>query len=206
MQTADGAEVHFGVNHLGHFCLVDLLTPKLKASAPSRVVVVSSSLMNAGKLDLDNFDLASGRQLSPEEQQKRSFVPAGYADSKLMNALFAKELGRRLGPSNVHVSCICPGWCYTELPRHVDFPWHRKLLMLPVTALMLRSSERGSHNIVQAVVEDPEGLPPGGFYRECALADSENAKLDAMQVDRLRLWHFSEQLVWQIIGRKGAQV
>ena len=89
-QTEDHLEMNTGVNHLGHFLLTNLLISNLK-----RVVVVSSGLMMSGKIDMDDSrQFIDGRK--PKEGEKGpKHAPIGYCDSKLMNAVFARELAER---------------------------------------------------------------------------------------------------------------
>jgi len=186
-KTENGFEIHAGVNHLGHFFLVQLL---LSGSSPSRVVTVSSSLMNQARLDLEGIDhFREGRMPEPG---KRSHAPTGYCDSKMMNALFARELGKRGGVTSV---AVCPGWCYTQLARHVKMPAYVKLLIAPFAFMFMRSAWRGAQNILQAVVEERENLEQGGFYRECKLATQEMKKLEAMDKDAELLWKMSEAIL-----------
>jgi len=87
-KTVDGFESHFGVNHLGHFLLTNLLLDRLKASAPSRIVVVSSMAHRMAKVK-DEFD--------PREGYSGVYDwMAVYGYSKLCNIAFAHELDRRL--------------------------------------------------------------------------------------------------------------
>ena len=84
-ETEDGFELQFGVNHLGHFLLTNLLMDLIKAAAPSRIINVSSFAHELAKLDFD--DLMS----------KRSYTMIGvYANTKLANILFSLELSKRL--------------------------------------------------------------------------------------------------------------
>ena len=97
-KTKDGFELHIGTNHLGHFLLTNLLLDLLKATAPSRVVVVSSLFHIAGKIrknDL-NFD-------------KFYFRWFAYGSSKLANILFSNELANRLEGTGVTVNSLHPG-------------------------------------------------------------------------------------------------
>jgi len=191
--TDEGHEVHTGTNHLGHFLLVSLLTDRLRESAPSRVVMVSSSLMNQAKLDLENTDhFGKGRQPEPGS---RTFAPTGYCDSKMMNALFAQEFGRRLSGTGVTSVAVCPGWCYTQLARHVHIPFIKKIMFAPFAFMFMRSAWRGSQNILQAVLEESDKLEQGGFYRECKLATNEMKKLEGMADVSTQLWEVSEGLV-----------
>jgi len=192
MKTSDGFEIHAGVNHLGHFLLTNLLLDKLEESAPSRVVVVSSALQSSGRLDFSSHDhFKEGRQPGPDS---KAFAPTGYCDSKLMNALFAKELAVRLQGKGVNTVALCPGWCYTQLARHVHIPAYKKILFMPFAFMFMRSAWRGAQNIVQAVVEDDQNLVSGGFYKECKIATTENAKLDNLTDTGLQLWEISQKL------------
>lgn len=192
-KTQDGFEVHAGTNHLGHFLLTSLLLDRLAESQPSRVVVVSSSLMNQGTLDFTTHDhFVQGRL--PDPSQPKGRVPIGYCDSKLMNALFVKELAVRTQGRGVTAVCICPGWCYTELARHVGMPLYKKLLFAPIAFMFMRSAARGAQNIINAVVEEEQALTHGGFYRECKLAQAEEVKLSSLQDLQQQLWEVSERL------------
>lgn len=99
--TEDGFEMQIGVNHLGHFLLTNLLLDLLTASAPSRIIVVSSSAHKFS--DINRDDLMS------EKSYNKIKV---YGQSKLANILFALELGRRLEGTNVTVNSCHPGESY----------------------------------------------------------------------------------------------
>lgn len=104
--TADGFEMQFGTNHLGHFALTGLLLPAIMAAPHARVVVVSSGLHERGTIDFDNLD------------GKRAYSPWGaYGQSKLANLLFAYELQRRFTAAGVNALAAGshPGWAATNL-------------------------------------------------------------------------------------------
>lgn len=111
-ETADGFEMHFGVNHLGHFALTGLLMPALRESPAARVVTVSSGLHMVGSLNFDNLGWERGynRWLA-------------YGRSKLANLLFTYELQRKLESSGSPVRAMAahPGYAATELQRHAGF-------------------------------------------------------------------------------------
>jgi NAD(P)-dependent dehydrogenase (short-subunit alcohol dehydrogenase family) len=108
-RTADGFELQFGTNHLGHFLLTNLLLPKLISSSPSRIVNLSSGAHRRGGINWDdpNYDT---REYAPWES---------YGQSKSANILFAIELDRRLGAKGVHAYSVHPGVIATELDRYL---------------------------------------------------------------------------------------
>jgi len=99
-ETADGFEMTFGVNHLGHFLLTDLLRDRLVETSPARVVVLSSFVHRLAVGGLMRADLQAA-------DRYRGFPT--YCRSKLANTLFALELARRLDGTGVTVNCVHPG-------------------------------------------------------------------------------------------------
>jgi light-dependent protochlorophyllide reductase len=108
-KTEDGFESTFGVNHLGHFLLTNLLLPDLKKSAPSRVVVVSSLAHIPGKVPGADPKFVWTMQ-DMESQKDLDLV---YKNSKLANVWFTFELARRMEGTGVTVNAICPGFIPT---------------------------------------------------------------------------------------------
>jgi NAD(P)-dependent dehydrogenase (short-subunit alcohol dehydrogenase family) len=108
-KTKQGFETQLGTNHLGHFALTGRLLPLLRRTPGSRVVVVSSGVHHAGRIDFD--DLNFGRR------PYRAWV--GYCQSKLANLLFALELRTRLeqAGADTRVTAAHPGWTATDLQR-----------------------------------------------------------------------------------------
>jgi NAD(P)-dependent dehydrogenase (short-subunit alcohol dehydrogenase family) len=111
-KTAGGFEMQFGVNHVAHFLLFQLLKDTLLASSTaglkSRVVALSSSGHRAGGIHFDNYSLAG------------EYDPwTAYDQSKIANNLFVNELDRRYGPQGLHGLSVHPGVIMdTELSRH----------------------------------------------------------------------------------------
>jgi len=185
-QTEDGLEVNVGVNHLGHFLLTNLLIGKIQ-----RIVIVSSGLMMQGKVDMDDSrQFIDGRKVQDGERVPKH-APIGYCDSKLMNAIFARELALR--HKDITVISVGPGWCKTELARNVYIAWYKKLLLAPIALLFMRSSKEGSQNIIQAVLEDSSYFQSGHFYRDFQLAKRENEKVDNLMSLSSQLWTISEE-------------
>ena len=89
-RTADGHEMHFGVNHLGHFLLTNLLLPQMRNKDDARIINVSSALYKRTELGfIHNID--DEKNYSPSQ---------AYAGSKLANIMFTRELSERLPPGN----------------------------------------------------------------------------------------------------------
>jgi retinol dehydrogenase 14 len=97
-QTADGVEHTFALNHLAPFLLTNLLLDRLKASAPARVVTVSSGAQSMGRIDFD--DLQGTRNYSGQR---------AYSQSKLASIMFTNELARRLEGTGVTATAVHPG-------------------------------------------------------------------------------------------------
>ncbi|XP_058054904.1 retinol dehydrogenase 14-like [Anopheles bellator] len=152
--THEGYEIHYGVNHLGQFLLVDLLKKRLLEQG-TRVVVVSSRMHEIeAEIDFDNL----GRWVEYDSRLNRL-----YNNSKLMNFYYARELYKR--GFNVHV--LCPGLCHTDFFRHYDPKWYHYLIFSPIVWLMLRSGEQGAQNIIFAATESattPERNPVTGYF------------------------------------------
>jgi NAD(P)-dependent dehydrogenase (short-subunit alcohol dehydrogenase family) len=108
--TSDSFETQLGTNHIGHFLLTGLLTPALVASAPSRVVVLSSAAHTIAGVDFED-PMFERREYEPWQ---------AYGQSKTANALFALELDRRLAKQGVSAYSVHPGMIMTELSRHLN--------------------------------------------------------------------------------------
>ena len=183
-ETEDGFEETFGVNHLGHFLLTDLLLERLRASAPARVVVVSSNAHKGAKRGLDFGDLQSERQYRWME---------AYSKSKLANISFTRELARRLDSTGITVNALHPGFVRSDFGRGGDlggvYGWGIKYLASPFAS----SPERGARTTIYlASSPDVDGVTGGYFYKCRPAVPSAAAQDDAAA---RRLWDASEQLV-----------
>lgn len=192
-RTADGFEVHLGVNHLGHFALTGLLLDAVLAAPAGRVVTVSSLGHRYGTIHLDDLQLTSGRH-------RRN---APYFQSKLANLVFAHELQRRLAAAGAPALSVAahPGNAHTELIR--DFPlWKRVVAhprLRPLNGWLLQPAATGALATVRAAVDplarggDCYG-PPGRaqFTGHPVRVDTSPDSHDE-EVAR-RLWAESERL------------
>ena len=160
--TADGFELTFGVNHLGHFLLTAELTGKLVESAPSRVITVASRAHRR----------ARGIDFDAVQRPTRSF--SGYPEyqvSKLANVLFASELARRLGPEGVTSCSLHPGVIASDVWRRV--PWPLDSLM----KLFMKSNVEGAQTSIHCATTGE--LENGGYYSEGELATPSKPARDA---------------------------
>lgn len=206
-KTKDGLEIHFGVNHLAHFELVERLLAHLASmdDEKSRIVFVSSSLSEQGKLNLETQDFVrDGRQEEEEtekgdgQNKKSSIIPTGYSDSKLMNAMACKHLDTLL-PSHITTYAVCPGFCRSSLGRHVEFPWYKKMMIGPVFLMIQRTAVQGAQNILFCTLEDKDKLQSGAMYRDGVILTSVMDHMASFGMDApKKLWDISEKLSREI--------
>lgn len=151
-KTEDGFELAIGVNHVGHALLILLLLDALKASAPSRVVIVASK--GHRKIDAIDFD-----QVHRETKTMTGF--SEYAQSKAMNIMFARELGRRLEGTSVTTYSLHPGVVASDVWRRV--PWPFRALM----KLRMISNEEGAQTTLHCATAPALAKETGHYYDEC---------------------------------------
>lgn len=176
--SRDGLELTFGVNHMGHFLLTQLLRERLVASAPARVVTVASRAHQwAPGLDWDALRRPT-RSLTGIRE---------YMVSKLANVLFSAELGRQLAGSGVSSYAVHPGVVDTEIWRQVP------RLLRPLLKLRgLRDPEQGAQTTLYCALQAPQ-QETGCYYADSALKSP--SKLAQDQRLAAELWRFSEQLL-----------
>uniref|UniRef100_H9EVT6 NADP-retinol dehydrogenase n=1 Tax=Macaca mulatta TaxID=9544 RepID=H9EVT6_MACMU len=183
--TEDGFEMQFGVNHLGHFLLTNLLLDKLKASAPSRIINLSSLAHVAGHIDFDDLNW----------QTRKYNTKAAYCQSKLAIVLFTKELSRRLQGSGVTVNALHPGVARTELGRHTGIhgSTFSSTMLGPIIWLLVKSPELAAQpSTYLAVAEelaDVSGKYFDGLKQKAPAPEAED------EVVARRLWAESARLV-----------
>jgi len=183
-KTAQGFELQFGVNHLGHFALTGALLPLVQATEGSRVVVVSSTAANRGPMHFDDLQF----------EKRRYSRWLAYGQSKLANQLFAMELQRRLraAGSSVLVTAAHPGWTATALQR-------TSVLARVIGRFVAMQPPQGALPTLRAAT-DPDAAP-GDYYGPDGLFQLRGYPKRVAMVkrarnahDAVRLWKLSENL------------
>jgi NAD(P)-dependent dehydrogenase (short-subunit alcohol dehydrogenase family) len=176
--TKDGFEHVFAVNHLAPFLLTNLLLPKLTGSAPARVITVTSDAHSAAKLDLDDPSLEHGWD------SWRS-----YANSKLANILFTRELAHRLDGTGVTANCAHPGVVRTGFGRE-----SKPLMRFGMTLArpFFLSPERGADTIVYLASSPDVAGETGGYYVKRQRREPSAAARD--DAAARKLWDISEKM------------
>ena len=201
-RTADGFEMQFGTNHLGHFLLTNLLVPLLKKGEHARIVTLSSRGHHISPMDFDD----------PNFDQRDYDKWVSYGQSKTANILFTVGLEKRLADQGIHALAVHPGGIMTNLSRHMSEQ--------DVADLMerIRKNAEARGEAPEPFKSIPQGAATtcwaatapqlegrGGLYCEnCQVAeiDDENTgggvrsyALDPAAADRL--WRLSEEMVGQ---------
>ncbi|MDG5775760.1 oxidoreductase [Haloarculaceae archaeon H-GB2-1] len=193
-ETADGFEMQFGVNHLGHFELTGRLLDLLRDSpGESRVVTTSSETHRGGAIDFEDL------------QHERSYSRWGaYAQSKLANLLFAYELQRRLDAAAASVvsTAVHPGYADTSLQRRgpeMEGSTLRLQAMRLANAVFAQSAAKGALPILYAAtaqaLDGGEYVGPGGLFGMRGLPEVGESSSRSRDRDLARrLWTVSEDL------------
>jgi len=190
--TADGFELQFGTNHLGHFALTGRLLPLLRRGATPRVVTVSSGAHHVGRIDFDNL------------QWERRYSPfIAYGASKLANLMFALELQRRSEVAGWGLMSLAahPGYARTDLIANgpgLD-SWMSKIGRTLIEPWASQSAAAGAlPQLFAATSPDAVG---GGYYGPSRLMELVGPPGPARVAQRARdratakrLWEVSEQL------------
>jgi NAD(P)-dependent dehydrogenase (short-subunit alcohol dehydrogenase family) len=192
-ETADGFEMQFGTNHLGHFALTGRIIDAMRDRAGSRVVTVSSTAHKPGRIDFD--DLMS----------QRSYKKWGaYSQSKLANLLFAFELQRRLATAGAETISVAahPGYSATNLQAVGPRESGNRLmgvLMSFGNRLFAQSDEDGALPSLYAATAP--GVHGGDYFGPSGFQESRGAPKKVESTARskdtdvaARLWEVSEQL------------
>jgi NAD(P)-dependent dehydrogenase (short-subunit alcohol dehydrogenase family) len=188
-ETADGFELQFGTNHLGHFALTARLLDRMEGRDDARVVTLSSGAHRIGKIDFDNLQREHGY-----------FRWTAYGQSKLANLLFALELDRRLRAAGSTVKSLAahPGYAATNL-QSAAAPLADRLLMKVTNTVLAQSAEMGALPTLYAATEP--GLEGGTFVGPDGIGEQRGhpkpvAPSSAARDESVarKLWEVSEEL------------
>nr|XP_006817025.1 PREDICTED: retinol dehydrogenase 13-like [Saccoglossus kowalevskii] len=183
-KTDDGFEMQFGVNHLGHFLLTNLLLDLLKKSSPSRIITVSSLAMETGQINFEDIN------------SEKNYVPwVAYCQSKLANVLFTRELSKKLEGSGVTANSLHPGIVATELGRYMnqDHSIWKPVLMKILYFMIFKTSQQGAQTTICLALDETLTNTSGVYFSDCVpkevppqARDDDTAK---------KLWDISSEMV-----------
>ncbi len=180
--TADGVELNFAVNHLAPFLLTRELLPLLEASAPARIVTVSSGMYAMVK-ELDVGDL-----VNPERFDWKD----AYARSKLCNILFTRELARRQEGTGVTANCLHPGVIDTGFGGDGDLGGITEI-GFAVMKWFLPGPDKGARTSVYLASSTEVDGVSGEYFVKC-----RREEVSALARDEglaRRVWELSEERV-----------
>jgi WW domain-containing oxidoreductase len=183
LKTRYGVELQFLVNHLGHFSLVNQLLDRVRDGSGRIVVVSSSAAVRQASAQGIMFDNLDGR---------RFYNPGTfYGQSKLANALFARELSRRVSARGIAVNSLNPGATRgTRLNQHVN---PRMKILLAAATVFMRSAPRGAATQALLAASPRVAGITGEHWQNCRIVAGHPLLQDAALAQRL--WQASEEII-----------
>jgi NAD(P)-dependent dehydrogenase (short-subunit alcohol dehydrogenase family) len=179
--TTDSLEMTFAVNYLAPFLLTNLLLEKLIASAPARIVNVSSESHRSGYIRMDDLQLEKGYR-----------IMRAYGQSKLAVVLFTYELARRLQGTGVSANCLHPGFVATNIGQNGVGAVGRSITKLIFSISGISPEEGAKTSIYLASSPEIEGVT-GKYFAKCIPVQSAPISYD--KTLQRQLWEESEKLV-----------
>lgn len=188
-RTAEGCELQFGTNHIGHFLWTCLLAPALKAPG-ARVVNLSSAGHKAGSVDFDD----------PHYERREYEKWEAYGQAKTANVLFSVGLSKR----GIHANAVHPGGILTNLGRHMEESDYEYLSSSPqMKDMEFKSVEAGAATSVWAATSPALADKSGLYLEDCQISHPVTEDnpgfgyapyaLDAVAAEKL--WQLSEEIV-----------
>jgi retinol dehydrogenase-14 len=177
--TADGLERTFAVNHLAPFLLTSLLLDRLTASAPARIVTVSSGAHARGRIDFG--DLQGERNYSGQR---------AYSQSKLANVMFTYELARRLQGTGVTATVLHPGVVRTSFGAEDQAAYFAAVI--GVARLFMKTPAQGAATSIYLASSPEVGGITGQYYANRKPRTSSKASCDTTAA--AQLWQASASL------------
>ena len=179
LESIDGIEMTFALNHLNYFLLTNLLIETIKASAPARIVNVSSAAHQNASIDFDDL------------QDKHNYSSwQAYGQSKLANILFTYELARRLEGTGVTVNALHPGFVATNFGAN-NAGFLGTLVRRFMNLFSIDVETGAQTSIYLAASAEVEGVTGKYFVKQQAVASSE---ISYDQTTAKRLWEISEEM------------
>ena len=164
-RTADGFESTIAVSYFGHFLLTELLLDTLKATAPSRMVIVSSvvhagSPKNRPQLALDDLNY-----------ERRDFNNMrAYREAKVATVLYAKELAERLAGTGVSAFSVHPGWARSNFGSGGGLPMRIAMaIMRPLSRLVNDSNEESAQTTLHCLLSDDAPQHSGAYFSQWSI-------------------------------------
>jgi len=178
--TVDGYEEVFAVNHLAPFLLTNLLLPRLRAGAPSRIIVMSSYEHRRGYIRWDDL-----------QSERFYFSQQAYARSKLANVLFVYALARRLEGTGVTVNAVNPGLVRTNIG--MESGWLIRTAKRFLDRFRGLTPQEGADTCIWLAVAPEVATVTGRYFERRHATRSSRASYDVRAQERL--WRLSEELV-----------
>jgi NAD(P)-dependent dehydrogenase (short-subunit alcohol dehydrogenase family) len=179
--TVEGLEMSFAVNYLAPFLLTNLLLDVLKASAPARIVNISSEAHEAGYIKMDDL------------QAKKHYRPMrAYGQSKLSLVLFTYELARKLEGTGVTANCLHPGFVATNIGQGGLGLIGRTVAKFILSLVGISPEEGAKTSIYLASSPDVEGITGKYFVKSIP---KESAPISYDESLQRQLWEESAKLV-----------
>jgi len=192
--TAEGVEVQFGSNHVGHFLLTNLLMPGLEAAAGegARVVNLSSMGWGLGEVRFDDYNFNNGK-----DWEKWT----AYGQSKTANILFARGLAKKLKAKGIQAFSLHPGGINTNLGREVDFEGEMGDLVkmfndrgyVKVDSMDFKDLAQGTSTTLVAALDPALKDHSGAFLWDCQIKETAEYTTKPEYVEKL--WELSERIV-----------
>jgi NAD(P)-dependent dehydrogenase (short-subunit alcohol dehydrogenase family) len=177
--SVDGIEMTFALNHLASLLLTNLLLDTIKASAPARIINVSSGAHTSGKIEFDNL------------QGEREYSPKAYDNSKLANILFTMELARRLEGTGVTGNALHPGFTSTGFGK--NNPGFLMNIIRAVVPLIARSPEKGAETSIYLASSPEVQTITGKYFVDCKVTQPAPQAADSAVAKKL--WDVSAEMV-----------
>lgn len=181
-RQVQGLEMHFVVNHLGHFLLVNRLLDLIFAAPQGRVVVVSSRAHRSAPVDGIQFDNLAGEGKFDRQQY--------YGHSKLANGLFSRQLARRMEGTSATANCLHPGIVVTNIARNL--PGWQDVIFRFAGPLFVKSVEEGAATTCYVATSPELSLVSGCYFSDCKPVTPSATMCDDAMAERL--WAVSEEL------------